>query len=191
MEAVSSENIILALLIFTARVFDVGLGTVRHAMIIRGRKHLTFLIAFFEALIWIYAVSRVMTNVQDPLTSIAFALGFASGTYVGLTIEGLMKIGEQVVRVFSRKGNLIAQKLRENGYRVTVFDGAGRDGPVNLLFVQTKRRKASKVKTIVRSLDPSGFMILDDIRSIHMGNGSSETGKDLLPIAPLVTTDEK
>jgi uncharacterized protein YebE (UPF0316 family) len=188
---ITSDNIILALLIFAARVSDVGLGTIRHALIIRGRKNLTFLIAFFEALIWVYAVSSVMSTIQDPLTSISFALGFASGTYVGLTIEGLLKIGEQVVRVFSRKGDLVAQKLRENGYRVTVFDGTGRDGVVKLLFVQIKRRKASKVKAIVRSIDPSSFMILDDIRSIHMADGSSESGADLLPITPLITTDEK
>lgn len=187
----TTDNLILALLIFIARLSDVGLGTIRHAMIIRGRKHFTFVIAFFEALIWVFAVSRVMTNVQDPLTSISFALGFASGTFVGMTIEGYLKIGEQVIRIFSRKGDLVADKLRENGYRVTVFDGTGRDGVVKLLFVQIKRRMASKVKGFVRNIDPSSFMILDDIRSIHMADGTTETGADLIPIAPLITTDDK
>lgn len=187
----TSENLILALLIFLARMCDVGLGTIRHAMIIRGRKHVTFLVAFFEALIWVYAVSRVVSTVQDPITSIAFALGFASGSYVGMTIEGMLKIGEQVVRIFSKNGDQIAEKLREKGFRVTVFDGTGRDGIVKLLFVQTKRRKASKVTALVRRIDPSSFIILDDIRSIHLASGSSQTGADLQPVPPLITTDEK
>ena len=188
---ITSDNLILALLIFIARVSDVGLGTIRHAMIIRGRKHVTFVVAFFEALIWVYAVSHVIATVHDPVTSIAFAFGFATGSFVGMTIEGMLKIGEQVVRVFSRNGDLIARELREKGYRVTVFDGAGRDGEVKLLFVEIKRRKATKVTNIVRKIDPSSFVILDDIRSIQLGNGVSENGVDLAPVPPLVTADEK
>lgn len=187
----TTSSIIIALTIFIARVCDVGLGTIRHALIIRGKKCYVFIIAFIEALIWVYAVSRVMSSIQDPLTSFAFALGFATGTFVGMTIEGMLKIGEQVIRVFSRSGDLVAQQLRGNNYRVTVFDGNGRDGIVQLLFVQAKRREVSRVMGIVRTADPNSFIILDDIRSVHMAKYSSEGGRDLSSAPPLVTTDNK
>lgn len=187
----SVSSIVIALTIFIARVCDVGLGTIRHALIIRGKKHYVFIIAFFEALIWVYAVSRVMSSIQDPFTSFAFALGFATGTFVGMTIEGFFKIGEQVIRVFSKSGQLVAQKLREKDYRVTVFDGSGRDGIVQLLFVQAKRRDVSRAMSIARYADPDCFITLDDIRSVHMAKCSSEGGTDLLSIPPLVTTDNK
>lgn len=187
----TESNIVIALTIFIARMCDVGLGTIRHALIIRGQKHYVFIIAFFEALIWVYAVSRVMSSIQDPLTSVAFALGFATGTFVGMTIEGMLKIGEQVIRVFSKSGNLIAQRLRKNDYRATVFDGSGRDGVIQLLFVQAKRRDVSRVMDIARSADPNCFIILDDIRSVHMAKCSSEGGQDLSSVPPLVTTDNK
>jgi uncharacterized protein YebE (UPF0316 family) len=183
----TTQNLLLALVVFLARLCDVGLGTIRHTMIIRGRKHYAFLIAFFEALIWVYAVSHVISTVQDPLTSVAFALGFASGTFLGMTIEGFLKIGEQVIRIFSRKGETIACKLREAGFRVTVLDGRGRDGIVHLLFVQTKRRNASKITTLARNLDPTCFMILDDIRTVHLAKG----GKDLVPPETIMSTDSK
>jgi uncharacterized protein YebE (UPF0316 family) len=172
-------------------VCDVGLGTIRHALIIRGQKHYVFVIAFIEALIWVYAVSRVMSSIQDPLTSFAFALGFATGTFVGMTIEGILKIGEQVIRVFSKSGQLIAQQLREKDYRVTVFDGSGRDGMIQLLFVQAKRRDVARAMSLAKCVDPDCFIILDDIRSVHVAKGSSEGGTDLLSIPPLVTTDNK
>jgi uncharacterized protein YebE (UPF0316 family) len=181
----------IALLIFLARVCDVGLGTIRHAMIIRGLKPYAFVIAFFEALIWVFAVSRVIQTVQDPLTSIAFALGFASGTYVGMTIENFLKIGEQVIRVFTREGEAVTKTLRAEGYRVTVFDGHGRDGVVNLLFVQSRRRKVNRALAIARQSDPDSFMVIDDIRSVHMAHHSPRKGKDLLPVTPLVTPDKK
>lgn len=175
----SGSSILIALTIFFARVCDVGLGTIRHALIIRGRKHYVFVIAFFEALIWVYAVSRVMSSIQDPLTSFAFALGFAAGTYAGMTIEGILKIGEQVIRVFSRSGHIVAQQLRDNDYRVTVFDGSGRDGAVQLLFVQVKRREVSRAMGLARRADPNCLIILDDIRSVHVANCSSGGGRGL------------
>lgn len=187
----TESSIIIALTIFIARVCDVGLGTIRHALIIRGRKSYVFIIAFFEALIWVYAVSRVMTSIKDPFTSVAFALGFATGTFVGMTIESLLKIGEQAIRVFSKSGYLVAQRFRENDYRVTVFDGSGRDGIVQLLFVQVKRRDVSRAMGIARDADPQCLIIIDDIRSVHMASSSTEGGGDLLSVPPLVTADNK
>ena len=187
----NESSIMIALTIFIARVCDVGLGTIRHALIVRGRKSYVFFIALVEALIWIYAVSRVMSSIQDPLTSIAFAFGFATGTFVGMTIENLLKIGEQVIRVFSTSGHIVSQRLRENDYRVTVFDGSGRDGIVQLLFVQVKRREVSRAIDIARDADPHCFIIIDDIRSVHMAKSSGEGGTDLLSVPPLVSADNK
>lgn len=162
----SYSNLLLALVVFAARVVDVSLGTFRHAMIIRGRKLPAFGLAFFESLIWIYAVSRVITVVTDPLTALAFAAGFATGTVAGITIENFFKIGEQVIRVFSSRGEALAAKLRENGFPVTVFEGKGRDGKVDLLFVQAKRRLVKKIASLARLTDPACFLVVDDIREV-------------------------
>lgn len=159
--------LLTALIVFLARVCDVALGTLRHVMIIRGKKLHAFGIAFFESLIWIFAVSRVLAQVSDPLTAIAFALGFASGTWVGMTLEGFFKIGEQVVRIFTREGDTIAETLRNKGFRVTILDGRGRDGEVHLLFVQVRRKSANEISRIARSHDKGAFIVFDDIRSVH------------------------
>lgn len=160
----TTENILLALFIFAARVVDVSLGTFRQTLVIRGKKGFAVCIAFFESLIWVTAVSRVLTNVSDPLTTLAFALGFAMGTFVGISIENLFKLGDQVVRIFSNDGEELAHLLREEGYRVTIFDGQGRNGLVKLLFVQVKRRNAKKVITAARTHDPKCYITIDDVR---------------------------
>jgi uncharacterized protein YebE (UPF0316 family) len=59
--------------------------------------------------------------------------------------------------------------LRERGHRVTVMDGRGRDGAVQLLFVQVPRRRAGEVARLARSCDSGAFILLDDIRSVHPG----------------------
>jgi uncharacterized protein YebE (UPF0316 family) len=49
------------------------------------------------------------------------------------------------------------------GFRITVFDGHGRDGVVKMLFVQTRRRDVKKVFKKAREIDPACFMVVDDI----------------------------
>ncbi len=151
-------------MIFLARVVDVSLGTLRHALIIRGKRALTFVIAFVESIIWVFAVSRVINDLSDPLMAIAFAFGFAAGTFVGITLESVLKIGEQVVKVFTQKGGAVAQLLREQGFRVTEFQGNGRDGTVYLLFVQVPRRSVKQVMKLTRSIDPTCYLVVEDIK---------------------------
>ncbi len=167
---IASSELITAAIIFFARVCDVSLGTFRQAMIVRGKRAYAFMLAFVEALIWVYAVSRVIAGISGPLTAFSFALGFASGTFVGITIEGFFKIGEQVLRVFTKMGDVLAAALREKGYRVTEMEGKGRDGAVSILFIQTKRRDTDKIAAIARALDPLCYLVFDDIR------GSSSAG---------------
>ncbi|MCK9548877.1 MAG: DUF5698 domain-containing protein [Sphaerochaeta sp.] len=158
------ESLTLAAIIFVARVFDVSLATLRHAMIIRGKRLLTFWIAFFEMLIWVFAVSKVLSDLSAPITALAFALGFATGTFVGITLESKLKIGDQVVKVFSSIGHDVAVELRSCGFRVTEFTGQGRDGEVILLFVQVRRRDAQRVLKLSRTVDPNCYLVVEDIR---------------------------
>jgi uncharacterized protein YebE (UPF0316 family) len=160
----TTESLLLALVIFVARVFDVSLGTLRHAMIIRGKRLVTFAIAFLESIIWVFAVSKVLNDLSEPLTAFAFALGFATGTFVGMTLENLLKIGDQVVKVFSVHGKEVAKSLRDAGFRVTEFLGQGRDGQVILLFVQVQRREAKKVLQLARVIDKNCYLVIEDIR---------------------------
>ncbi len=162
----SNASLLSALIIFVARVCDVSLGTLRNVMVIKGKKPLAIGIAFFESLIWIFAVSRVLSQVNDAFTALSFALGFATGTFVGMSLESFFKIGEQVVRIFTRKGDAMAEILREAGYRVTLMDGRGRDGPVQLLFVQVRRRSAGNLAKLARNYDEHSFILFDDIRAV-------------------------
>jgi uncharacterized protein YebE (UPF0316 family) len=162
-------QLLLALTVFLARVADVSLGTFRHAMVIKGRKIPAIFIAFVESLIWVFAVSSVLDDMGDPLTAVSFALGFAVGTFCGMSAESLLKIGDQAIFLFTSDGSSVSGSLRTTGYRVTEFDGKGRDGAVSLLFVQARRREVSKILTLARMVDPGCFIVIDDVRSATTG----------------------
>ena len=160
----SLEAFGMAALIFAARVADVSLGTLRTAFIVRGKRALAFAVGFCESVVWVVVVAQVIKNLNHPIYVFAFALGFAAGTVVGITVEGWFAIGEQVVRVFTAKGESMASAIREQGCAVTMFPGSGRDGSVHLLFIQVPRRRTNAIIAAVRKFDPSCFYTVDDVR---------------------------
>ena len=152
------------LLIILARICDVSLGTLRTVCVVNGRKNMAWLLGFFEVLVWVLVVSKVITNLNIPAYAIAYAIGAATGSWVGITVEQRIAFGEQVVRIFSRKGREIAAQLRDKGWRVTEIDGRGRDGHVELLFIEVPRKEAMHVAQLARGLDPQCYFVVDDIR---------------------------
>jgi len=169
------EILLFCLLIIAARIADVTLGTLRTVSIFRGLRGAAFALGFFESLIWLTAITHVTSNLNEPVYMVAFALGFAVGNYVGLTIERSLAVGEQVIRVFSRESHEMAKKLREAGHGVTIFKGEGKEGPVDMLFMRVDRRKSKKVIQVLREVDPKSYFIIDDIV------GTSDPAPPLIP----------
>jgi uncharacterized protein YebE (UPF0316 family) len=158
------EVFMTCLLIVVARVADVSLGTVRTVAVVNGRRGLAVTIGFFEVLIWVVVVRAVVQSLDRPIYAVAYASGFALGTWVGVTIESRLGTGNQVLRVFTRIGGPLADELRHQGFVVTVFEGSGREGPISMLFLETSRRGIRRVLDLVTGADPDCFYIVDDVR---------------------------
>lgn len=152
------------LLIFIARLADVSLDTLRMVAVIRGRRYMAWGLGFFQVLIWVYAISAVMKNISQPPYAIAYALGFATGNFLGITIENWLAHGEQVIRIFTRRGEETAARLWAHGFGVTVFDGRGKDGPVSELYIQSARKRMQEVASIARQMDPECYYVVEDVR---------------------------
>ncbi len=150
--------------IIAGRVADVTLGTLRTVFVVHGRRGVACVLGFFELLIWVVVVARVVNNLNKPLYAVSYAGGFALGTYLGITVEGWFGAGDQVIRVFTRLGAQLVKELRAQGYVVTQFDGTGKLGPISMIFLQMPRRKMRPVIEHVTRADPECFYIVDDIR---------------------------
>jgi uncharacterized protein YebE (UPF0316 family) len=167
-----------ALLIVVARIADVSLGTLRTVAVINGRKTIAWSLGFAEVLIWVLVVSQVITTVRESwINAIAYALGFATGNFVGILIEQYFAFGRQIIRVFTRQGSMMATAMRERGLRVTEFDGKGRDGPVAMLFIETERREAAAVVEAARSIDPECYYTIGDIREASSKSARASSRK--------------
>ncbi len=163
--------IVLPLLIFSARVMDVSLGTIRILFIARGIKSLAALLGFFEVFIWLIVISNIMKNLASPFYYIFYAGGFAAGNFVGMTIERKLTIGKVALRVIMRDNSdaLIAY-FKEKGFGITCVDAMGSRGPVRILYSIMERRNLGTVIEEIKRFNPRAFYSIEDVKTVSEGN---------------------
>lgn len=167
-------------LIAGARITDISLDTVRTVAIIQGRRVFAAILGFCEAFIYIFAIASVLQHFDHRIYAIAYAGGFAAGTYLGMMVEQRLAFGSQLVTIFTRKSPEMTPVLRGEGFRVTEFTGRGRDGEVAALFIQIPRSQAGTLAHRARALDPACFYVINDVRTassssatVHIGSQGS------------------
>lgn len=146
------------------------LDTLRVLVVMRGRKAMAWVLGFFQATIFVLAISSVLSDLNNLLNVVGYAAGFATGNVVGMLIEERMAIGHIQISVISpRRGPGIAEYLREKGYAVTEIAGRGRDGTVSVLTVSVLRKNMEKVRRLVNEVDSDAFITAEDVRPIRRG----------------------
>jgi uncharacterized protein YebE (UPF0316 family) len=162
--------VVVPLLIFTARVMDVSMMTMRIIFVSRGRRYLAPAIGFFEVLIWLLAMGQVMKNLNNPASYIAYAAGFATGNMVGMYLEKKLALGMLLVRVITVyvAGELVAE-LRSAGYGVTSIEAQGATGRAQLIFMVIKRKDLAEVQNIIIKSHPKAFISIEEVQSAGGG----------------------
>jgi uncharacterized protein YebE (UPF0316 family) len=162
--------VVLPLIIFSTRICDVTLDTLRIIYVSRGLKFLAASIGFIEVLIWLFAITQIFKNLTNPLYYIAYAGGFAMGNFVGIFIEERMAIGTVVIRIITQKDAAeLIELLKNTGYGITHVDAEGAQGPVKIIFSIVKRRDINHVLDIIQSNNPQAFYTIEDVRSVREG----------------------
>ncbi|MBL8012486.1 MAG: DUF2179 domain-containing protein [Candidatus Omnitrophica bacterium] len=170
MDSSTYQMIVLPLLIFLARICDVTIGTIRILLLARGRKYLVPLLGFVEVMIWVLAVRQVLLGMNNVVTCIAFAAGFATGNFVGMIIEEKLAVGLEVIRVITRKdATELFEHLKMQGYGVTCLDAQGATGKVNIIFMIVKRCQHDKVIEMIKRFNPKAFYSVEDVKTVSDG----------------------
>lgn len=160
------ELIVQAVFIFFARITDVSMGTLRMILLVKGQRKIAVMLGFFEVMIYLIVLGKVVGNINKPLLIIAYCLGYASGNYVGSKLEEKLSIGRLLVQIIVKEIKCgIVDALRNAGFGVTIFEGEGMDGNSYMLNVITERKKISELKEIINKLDCGAFLTTMDVRS--------------------------
>jgi uncharacterized protein YebE (UPF0316 family) len=166
----STQAWLAAGIIFALRVGDMTLDTLRVLVVMRGRKSIAWILGFFQAAIFVLAISSVLSDLNNPLNVIGYAAGFATGNVIGMLIEERLAIGHIHMRVVSsRRGSAIAERLRGEGYAITEIPGRGKDGTVTVLNASVRRKNLTRVRNIINDVDPEAFITAEDVRPVRRG----------------------
>jgi uncharacterized protein YebE (UPF0316 family) len=163
-------------LIFFLRLLDVGMATVRIVLLGKGRKGTATALGFVEALIWVIAVIRVLDGLDDPLRMIAFAAGFAAGTYLGALVEEWMALGQAMVRIIAPvASDPVAPALRKKGFGATMINGNGLEGDVRITFCVLPRKRVVEATGLIRQINPEAFVTVDSTTSVDLFHRQERT----------------
>ena len=172
MDSTLNDFVLLPLMIFFARICDVSLGTLRIVMISKGQKRIAPILGFFEVLIWLLAIGKIMQNLDNWVCYISYAGGYATGNYIGMLIEEKLAVGIVKLQIITggNSGKLI-NALINAGYGITHHDAVGgaSGNLVNVVYSVVKRNDINRVVTIIQEYDPNAFYSVGDVRFVNKG----------------------
>lgn len=164
------EPWLFAGLIFVLRVINYAISTIRLVFIARNRRFLAALLAFVEAFVFAVVMARIVSDLSNILNLFAYCLGASVGSYVGMAIEARFVTSYSTLTVITPAyGDEIACRLRECGYGVTVTQGAGRDGAVDILRSSVISRDIPAVVSTIRTIHPEAFIEVEQARTLMRG----------------------
>jgi uncharacterized protein YebE (UPF0316 family) len=160
----------LPFLIFLARICDVSIGTLRIIFVSKGRKHIAPILGFFEVLIWIIVISKIMQNLDNYINYVAYAAGFATGNFVGMIIEEKLAVGIQMIRIFTyQRGTELLNTLNSRGFGATAVEAHGAKEKVQLIYTIVQRNDLEKVLNIIDQYNPKAFYTIEDVKAVNEG----------------------
>ncbi|WP_375584582.1 DUF2179 domain-containing protein [Cyclobacterium xiamenense] len=177
------DYLFMPLFIFLARVVDVSINTLRIMFVLNGKRTVAPVLGFFEALIWLLAIGQIFQNINNPLSYIAYAGGYAMGTYVGMVIEERLALGRVLVRIITPEPlPELVDYMKEKEYRFTSVGAEGRYGKVILLFTVIKRELLPGFISKLKESDEKAFYTIESVKRI------SEDDLNVLEDRPRFTT---
>lgn len=167
------ELLILCLKIFFVRILDVSLGTFRTIITVKGKSLYASLVGFIEVFIWFLIVREALnTDETSIFIAIAYSLGFATGTYIGGLLSKKFIKGNLTVQIITDNAYpVLVDKLRDNGYAVTVIDVEGKDKTKEkyMLYIQITNKNLNHLQKLVKDIDKDAFIVVNETKYVQNG----------------------
>ncbi len=171
--------VVLPLLIFLARIFDVSINTIRIIYVLGGRRLTATVLGFFESFVWLMAIRQIFEHLDNWVSYIAYPAGFATGILVGMIIEERIAYGKVIVRIITRKDiQVLRDFLIGAGYRFTVVPGSGAEGPESVVFTVLERQQLEKLLVNLKEILPTAFYTVEKVnRAAESGTVVQESAR--------------
>jgi len=158
-------SILIYLLIFTFKVIENTLSTLRIIVVSNGKKILGAILQGVISIIWVISTSLVVINIQkDLIKIISFTLGALIGSYIGSIIEEKLALGTNMITavIEKEKTTKITRALKKQKYETIILKGKRKDELKNILIIITKRKTRKNVIKLIKNIDKTATIIIEN-----------------------------
>ncbi len=157
--------LILCFKIFLSRILDVSLSSVRTMFVVKCNKIMASLIAFVEIFIWFYAAKEALVSNSTSLCIVvSYALGYATGTFIGTLINEKFISGIYSLKV-SLKGVNEKKIKKLSSICLDVVSLKGEDK--NILFLEVDKKNYKELVNNIYIIDKSASIVINDAKFIR------------------------
>ena len=161
-------------LLFFGRVADMTFSTFRTVLTVKEKPLAAACMGFVEVVIWFMVVRDALSSDYPTIwLALAYAGGFAVGTYVGGKLARIFVKGHVTVEVItSDRSDTLPNAMRQAGYVLTVINvNESEFGQKKyLILADVNKRKVEYFESRVKELDPGAFIMVRDTKSYIYGN---------------------
>lgn len=171
----SIHPILVCLLICAAKIVEITIQSLKTCMMVKGQRFKAACLGFTECIIWGLVVSGVISTLGDnPLRLVFYCAGYATGLFLGSTIESKIALGTSNLELIASDESTekITAYLKENNRGYTVFEGHGSTDKMNMIFIVLPRKETPKVlRDIRKCCDNKVFVVASEVSKYAGGYG--------------------
>ncbi len=171
----SLHPFVVCLIVCFAKIVEISIQSLKTCMMVKGQRLKAAGLGFIECAIWGLVISTIIGTLGDDLRLLLFyCIGYATGLFLGSTIEGKIALGTSNLEIIANEECTAraSEYLKEHGKGFTVFAGHGSTDKMNMIFIVLPRKEAGKVLRDIRKLcDNKIFVVTSEVSKYAGGYG--------------------
>ena len=167
--------ILVCLLVMCAKIVEITIQSLKTCMMVKGQRLKAAGLGFVECTIWGLVISTLIGTLGNDLLLLAFyCVGYATGLFLGSTIENKIALGTSNLELIANDDSTekICNYLKENDRGFTVFEGHGSQDKMNMIFIVLPRKETPKaLKDIRACCNNKVFVVASEVSKYAGGYG--------------------
>ena len=171
----SLPPIAVCFLVCGAKIVEITIQSLKTCMMVKGQRLKAAGLGMLECTIWGLVISTIIGTLGNNLFLLAFyCVGYATGLFLGSTIESKIALGTSNLELISNEANTekILTYLKERSMGYTVFEGRGSTDKMDMIFIVLPRRECARVLREIRGLcGGKVFVVASEVSKYAGGYG--------------------
>ena len=139
-----------------------------------GRKRgYATIIGFIDVVIWFLVVREALnTDIKSIWIALAYAGGYAAGTFTGSSLSKRVIKGTVGVQVITKNiRNSVIKAIKESGFSATYVEckGIHKEDTNYLIGAQVDNKRLGEFKDLIMSIDENAFITVTESKEIMNG----------------------